>query len=118
MDELVGGENHHDGLWVARGDDADAECDGGGGIAFCGLCEDIFMREHGGDFPHGIDLEGVCEDEDVFDRDEALEAADGLGKEGACAEEIEELLGLVIAAKRPEAGAGAAGEDEGVGVFW
>ena len=68
-------------------------------------------------FAHGVHLQGVGEDEDVFQRNEAVEAADRLLEQGAVAEEVEQLLGAGVAAQRPEAGAGAAGENQGVGVF-
>ena len=92
LDELVGGQDHHDGVRIARGDEADAEGDGGGGVAFRGLGENVFRREHGGVFAHGVRLQFVGEDEDVFERDEAVEAADGVFEQGAVAEQIEQLF--------------------------
>lgn len=104
-DELVGGEDHHDGLGIAGGDDADAEGDGGCGVAFGGLGDDVIGGEHGGELANGGGLFLVGEDEDVFGGDEAVEAVDGLDEEGAVVEKIEQLFGFVIAAEWPEAGA-------------
>lgn len=117
LDELVGGEDHHDGVGVAGGNESDAEGNGGCGIAFGGLGEDIFGGEFFGDGADGIELEGVGEDEDVFRGDEAFEAVDGLFEECSGAEEVEELFGFVVATEGPEAGAGSTGENEGVGVL-
>ncbi|MFM2243457.1 MAG: hypothetical protein RLZ97_2313, partial [Verrucomicrobiota bacterium] len=115
LDELVGGQDHHGGIRIAGGDEADAEGDGGGGIAFGGLGENVSGGQHGGDLADGIDLFVVGEDEDVFEGDEAFEAFDRLLEERIGAEEVEELLRFRIAAEGPEAGAGTAGENECVG---
>ena len=111
------GQHHHDRLRIPGGDQADAEGDGGRGVALGGLGEDVFRREHGGERADGILLQGIGENQDVFQRNQPVEAADGLLQQRSVAEKIEELFGLVIAAERPEAGAGASGEDQGVGVF-
>ena len=104
-DELIGGEDHHDGLGIAGGDDADAEGDGGCGVALGGLGNDVLGGEHGGELADGGDLFFVGEDEDVLDRNEAVETINGLGEEGAAVEEIEQLFRFVITAEGPEAGA-------------
>ena len=78
LNELIGGEDGHGGLGVTGGDEADAEGDGGGGVTFGRLGEDVLGGELGGDFADFFFLEGVGEDEDVFERDEAIEAVDGL----------------------------------------
>ena len=116
-DELVGGEDHHHGIRIASGDQADSEGYGGGGVALGGLCEDVFRWQHGGDLAHGLYLLGVGEDEDVFERDQAFETADGLLEQGAGAEEIEKLLWFVVATERPKTGAGSTGENESVSII-
>ena len=83
LDELIGGEDHHRCLGIACGDESDAECDGGGGVAFGGFGKDVFGRKFGGDFADFFDLQLVCEDEDVFRRDKAVETRDGLVQQGA-----------------------------------
>ncbi len=113
-DELIGGEDDHGGFGISGGDPADAEGYGGGGVALGGFGEDIFCGEIGEGGADGVFLGGVGEDEDVFPWDEAFEAIDGLCEEGAIAEEVEQLLRRGVAREGPEAGAGAAGEDEGV----
>ncbi len=104
-DQLIGGEDHHDSLGIAGGDDADAEGYGWCGVALGGLGNDVFGGEHGGELAYGGDLFFVGKDEDVLDRNEAVESIDGLGEEGAAVEEIEKLFRFMIAAERPEAGA-------------
>ena len=104
-DQLIGGEDHHDSLGIAGGDDADAEGYGWCGVALGGLGNDVFGGEHGGELAYGGDLFFVGKDEDVLERNEAVESIDGLGEEGAAVEEIEKLFRFMIAAERPEAGA-------------
>lgn len=113
-DELVSRENHHGGLRIASGDEADTEGHCRSGVAFGGLGEDILRRQHGGDFARLLLLDRIGEDEDVFVGNEPFESRDGLFEQSAIAEEIEQLLGLAIARERPEAGAGAAGQDKGI----
>ena len=111
LDELVGGEDDHGRLGISSGDEADPEGDGGGGVTFGGLGDDVFGGKGGGDFADAGFLEGVGEDEDVLGRDDAVEALDGLGEQGGPVEEVEKLLGLGISAEGPESGAAAASED-------
>ena len=102
-DELIGGENHHDSLGIAGGDDADAEGDGGCGIAFGWFRDDVLGGEHGGELANGGDLFFVGENEDILDRNETVESIDGLGEKGAAVEQVEQLFRFVIAAEGPEA---------------
>jgi len=111
LDELVGGEDGHDGIGITRGDEADAEGDGGRGVTLGGLGEDVLRREHVGDLADAFFLEGVGEDEDIFLWDEAVEPGDGLLEEGRVVEEIEELLGFGVSAEGPEAGSTSSGEN-------
>jgi len=78
LNELIRGEHSHGGIWVTSGDEADAEGNSGGGVALCGLGEDVSGRKHVGDFADFFFLKGVGEDEDVLAWDEALETGDGL----------------------------------------
>jgi len=112
---VVGGQHHHDGVRIAGGDQADAECDGGSGVAFGGFREDIAGREHGGVFADGIHLQRIGENQDVLQWDQTIKAADGLLEEGAGTKQIEELFGTGIAAQRPETRAGPTGKNQGIG---
>ena len=114
-DELIGGEHDHEGVGIPRGDESDTEGDGGRGVALGGLRENVLGRQHAGDLADRGFLLGIGQDQDVLPRDQAVEPADGLLQQGLLAEELEKLLGPGIPAEGPEAGAGAAGEDEGVG---
>ena len=118
LNQLIGWQDHHHGVWIAGGDEADAEGDCRSGVAFGGFGEDVLFGQHGGCGPHGIQLFFVGEDEDIFEWHQAVEAADGLFEEGAVAKEVEKLFGQGVSAEWPEAGSGATGEDEGVGVLW
>ncbi len=102
-DELIGGENHHDSLGIAGGDDTDAEGDGGCGIAFGWFRDDVLGGEHGGELANGGDLFFVGENEDILDRNETVESIDGLSEKGAAVEQVEQLFRFVIAAEGPEA---------------
>lgn len=116
FDELVCGEDHHDGVRAAGGDPADAEGDGWGGVAFGWfrddvVCGDAVAHEHA----DGSDLFLVGEDEGIFRGDEAFEALDGLFEERVVTEELEELFGAGVAAERPETAAASACENDSVG---
>ena len=78
VDQVVGGEDGHDGLWIAGGHPADAEGGGGGGVAFFWFGEDVFGGVRGQGGAHLGFLFSVGEDEDIFARDEAVEAGDCL----------------------------------------
>lgn len=117
LDELVCGQDHHDGVGIAGRDEADSEGNSGSGIPLRWLCKDVIRGQHRGILADCFSLQLIGQDEDVFQRDKALEALDGLLEKGAGAEEIEQLFRPRISAEWPEAGAGAAGEDEGVSII-
>ena len=114
VDELVGGEDGHGGVGIPGGDEADAEGDGGCGVAFGRLGEDVPGGEHMGNFADLFLLEGVGKDQDVFDRDESLKSGNGLVEQRGVIEEIQKLLRFGISAERPEAGSAASSENQGV----
>jgi hypothetical protein len=88
------------------------------GVALGRFGENVLRREHRSHLADRIDLLGVGQDQDVLGRNQAVEAGDGLLEQGGVAEEVEQLFRPGIAAEGPEAGAGAAGEDQGVGGRW
>ena len=89
MDELIRGEYHDDGIRVSSGDETYTESDGGCGVSLGGLGKDVFLGELCGNFPYGLLLQAVSEDEDVFLRDESLKPVDGLVEQGGFPKEIE-----------------------------
>ncbi len=112
--EVIGGQDGHDGAWVPAADPGGAQGDGGGGVAFVWLCDDVFVGQGVADLSNGFFLEVVGKDEDVFVGYQSLEAADGVTEEGGVGEQLKELLGFGIAAERPEPFAAAAGQHEGI----
>ncbi len=116
-DDVVGREDHHEGVGVAARDDVGRPADARRGVAADGLAEHVLGRQIGQGALGGRAqplARGDVEARRGAERGDA--AARGgderLGRVGA---EGEKLLGQLVARGGPEAGAGAAGEHDGVG---
>ena len=116
LDELVGRQDQHDSIDITGGHPANAEGDGGGGVAFGGFAEDVFSRqgiaENGADFDF---LFPVGEDEDIFPGDQAVEPVHGLFEQGLAAKELQQLFGPGVTTEGPEASAAASSKNDSVG---
>ena len=102
-DEMVGWEHDHGGGAVASGDEAHAEGDGGGGVAFIGFGDDVFVGESGDDASHGGFLLLIGEDEDILAGHETVETCDRVFEQCVFGKKVEQLLGSGTSAERPEA---------------
>ena len=114
-DVMVGGKNGEQSI-AARGvaHVERGQCDGGGGVAADGFGEHATSRGSGQLLAYFGGLLGVGDRPDSFRRNEGPQTRDGLLQHGVFADDIEELLGRARAAARPEAGAAASGENDGV----
>ena len=111
---MVGGEGADDGVSsVAVGDDGGGQADGRHGVARGGLGQEILARDAWELVGHGGD---VCDaGDDRRRRGHRGEALDGVLKEAVAGPgEVEEELGAVTAAERPQPGTRASGGDDGM----
>ena len=111
-DDLVGGQDGHDGAGGALPGNGGAEGDGGAGVAADWLGDHVFPGELGQLAVDFRRLEGVGDDEDVLERDERQDALNGLLQKGTAAQETDQLLGGFFAADGPEPLAAPACHDD------
>src|SRR5208282_2468898 len=117
-DEMIGGEDGHEGLRIVMDEVESGESDGRGGVASHGLGQDVGGGAAGDHFSHGAYLLGNGDRPEARIGNYGEQAFDGLLEHGGAADDIQELFGRAHAAARPEAGAAATGENDGVsGVF-
>jgi hypothetical protein len=113
-DDVVGRQDDHRGVGVPVGEHGGGVGDAGRRVAADGLRQDVLVRD-GRQLPLRLPHVAVVgHDEAALRWDEALQAGDGVLDEGAIAEDIEELLGALLATGGPEAAADAPGHDHGV----
>ena len=92
--------------------------DAGSRVASDGFAEYLFRPEFRDLFQHEVFVAGVGHDQEIFSRSQFFETlVRHAYKRLAGAEDIEELLGLGLAAFGPEAAADAAGHDDAIGMF-
>lgn len=115
-DDVIGGEDGHDGVWRACADDGGAEGDGGAGIATDGFGDDVAGGEFGELTADFVGLGGAGDDEDMGGWDDWPDAVDCLLEEGAVAEEADELFWGFLAGDGPEAFTTATGHDDDVAL--
>jgi hypothetical protein len=113
-DEVVGGQDGHDGLRVAAQDEAHAKGHGRGGVSLGRLGHDVLRRQLPAGLAHGGLLLAVGQHEDMRGRHRVAEPLDRLLQHRAPGEQFQELLGPGLPAVGPEAFPAAAGQDEDV----
>ena len=112
-DHVIGGEQPQHGVGIVLGDQDRGGGDGGGGVAANRLQQDAR-----GDDAGGAELLGDQETVLLVAHDDrrgeavAAGAERGFLEQGVLGDQRPELLGEALARDRPEAGAGAAGEDD------
>ncbi len=77
LDDVVGGDDGHHGVFVFGEEDTGGEADGVGGVAADGLAEEIVLGQLGEIFEHAIAMGGGGADVDALGREEAAEALVG-----------------------------------------
>ena len=111
---VVGGEGADDGASpVAVSDDGGGQTDGRHGVTWGGLGQEVVARDARKLVGHGGDVGDAGDDRRR--RGHRREALNGVLQEAAAGPgEVEEELGAVASAERPQPGARAAGGDDGV----
>jgi len=112
FDDVVGCEEGDDGVGGLVAHEGAGKGDCREGVAAFGLADVV---ADGGDCgADGCFVAGAAADPAVFGGDDAFEAVEGSFHEALTVEDGDELFGHGFARQRPEADAGAAGEDDGV----
>ena len=114
-DELVGGQHGHQGIRAGFAQQVNGgQANGGGCIAADGLGQDMRGRDFRRLAADGGGLFAVGHDPEIGGFEQGRETGNGLLQHRFASDNVEQLLGLARAAARPEAGAAASGEDDGM----
>lgn len=112
FDDLVGGDDGHDGFGVPLGDDRGGQTDGGEGVAAFGFADDLVVVDLGKRFADGFAELFTGADEAAFGGHEVVEAIGGEAEQALALVQRDELLGSAAGGERPEPRAGASGHDQ------
>jgi hypothetical protein len=113
-DHVVGRKDDHRGVGVAVGQRGGGVGDAGGRVAADRLGENVLVGHGRQLLLRLLDVALVGDHQAALRRNEPLQAGDGVLDEGALPENVEELLGPLLATGGPEATADAPGHDHGV----
>src|ERR1700722_18796891 len=114
LDDVIGGHDEHDAVWVTGGDQPRSEGDAGSGVARSGFADDLVfrnVRQLADDF---VAMVGRRHNPRIRRRDLRLDALRRHLQERAFARERDELLRFGPSAPRPEPGSTTAGHDQGM----
>src|SRR5215470_2200394 len=114
-DDMIGWEHEHRGRAIASSDPARPQRNGGCGVAFSGLRDNVFFREIGKQFANGGLLFGICQDQNTFTRDEVFKASDGFFEQSFLRDQSKQLFWPGSPAQRPKTFATATGKNNRVG---
>lgn len=117
-DEVVGRCHDHRRLGLQRPEAEGRIGDAGGRIAPDGLAQHLLGLQFGELLEHQLPVGGIRHHEEVLRRDERCKTLERMADEALPrAQNIEELLGKMASAGRPEAAADSSGHDDAVAIY-